>query len=871
MQNPKFQKAVSIVRETPTRVRQLRVPKPRDLRTELRKQSAEEYWRRRQNPRFRRFRPTHYKPRLEAFVDGASRNTRPIPGIVKSAIIPVLMALLVGFIMLGTFVTAEFFLDRHVWANLIPPGESFPSLARFPILAVQVAASLLGFYLASVSIVLGNSYHDVSADTRDLVLGTPRTRIYLASVGMAIGGGLTLVLLLSMEFSFGYLTVGGYVLILISAGWSFIQLAYGAFRLFDPTILSEEPLRRLYRAFNQLESKGSRDDTVALQVASRKANRDLLILAELIRMMSDRVSIDRRRLAIMVGNLLRGVQIYVLEKHVLSPTSTWFIREPVYPKWVEASHSEVSIALSTSTSLRPSLEPSVDWVERRSAELAMAALEACVASNDRDSALMIANNLANAALSLARCYRIEDAITFASIARDRCRNIRETNTTAVAVAAWPPFILASLLLGWREAILGWPSEIQKTVSETKWDDRRTKTVPIRGSQRVWETAQRLLNQVESEKEVEGRRVTPNWYLEVALADACIRSLREVAKDLPQQLENFLTPNPASPLPEANVMSGLQALQALAKAQLVSDTLPEAVRNLDSLMRGNEREQGEEIETFAGKITECRTEVLRRIAGAFVQLQPERTKSEPDLFGEALFSLIHHAEEAIANGDVSLVREVFSKITFGSLVLQEHLQSMYQAPSYQVTTAIFDPAVDILELSGLAMAYATLRGDRSDQPVREVWEELLNSTSQDGLATKLLNILDIVAGYTPMGISPRSTARTEWETRLEKVIVEHGYARPEYHPFQEEPRPWNAPPLIKMLGVWERGGSMFLKPRTIFAAEVIGPLSGEPEDDLRNRRSLRRYYESKDRHSKEESSDCGDATQTVLEPSQDNIL
>ena len=44
MQNPKFQKAVSIVRETPTRVRQLRVPKPRDLRTELRKQSAEEYW-----------------------------------------------------------------------------------------------------------------------------------------------------------------------------------------------------------------------------------------------------------------------------------------------------------------------------------------------------------------------------------------------------------------------------------------------------------------------------------------------------------------------------------------------------------------------------------------------------------------------------------------------------------------------------------------------------------------------------------------------------------------------------------------------------------------------------------------------------------
>ena len=65
------------------------------------------------------------------------------------------------------------------------------------------------------------------------------------------------------------------------------------------------------------------------------------------------------------------------------------------------------------------------------------------------------------------------------------------------------------------------------------------------------------------------------------------------------------------------------------------------------------------------------------------------------------------------------------------------------------------------------------------------------------------------------------------------------------PSLEERPAWNAPPLIKMLGVTEHMRSIFLKPRSIFAAEVIGPLSGEAEDVLRRRRNLRHYYEKKD--------------------------
>ena len=151
-------------------------------------------------------------------------------------------------ILLGAAMVSEIYLARHIWSPITPDGVQTPSLGTLPILAVQVTASLLGFYLASVSIVLGNSYRDASADIRELVLGSPKVRRNLAWVGAAIGGGLFLVLLQGLEFQYGYLTISIYILIIVFSGWAFVNLAYGAFSLFDPTELSIEPLIGLSRA-----------------------------------------------------------------------------------------------------------------------------------------------------------------------------------------------------------------------------------------------------------------------------------------------------------------------------------------------------------------------------------------------------------------------------------------------------------------------------------------------------------------------------------------------------------------------------------------------------------------------------------------------
>ena len=233
------------------------------------------------------------------------------------------------------------------------------------------------------------------------------------------------------------MTVIAYALLFVFSGWAFFQLAFGAFNLFNPIVLSTEPLRALYRAISRLDSKGLLRDEAVLRARAQEANGALGTLANLIDLTSKRASVDRNELAPMVKNLLLQVQFYAGSKHLLAPTSAWFISEPVYPKWVETNHSMVSAALKTSMPLQTRMEPVVDWLERRSAELASAALEACVVVDDRDAALRIITVVASTARTLARCSRLDDALALTAIVRDRCWGLQSENAAADTVAAQP--------------------------------------------------------------------------------------------------------------------------------------------------------------------------------------------------------------------------------------------------------------------------------------------------------------------------------------------------------------------------------------------------------------------------------------------------
>ena len=824
---------------------------PRDLRRELDEQSSEDYWRRREQSRRRRF-------QLVARWHGLGlrwASVRQQIGFLLGAFRSVLGGFTFGGLLIGAVLVVEVGLARYASPSLIPAGETTPPLSAFPTLAVQVSASLLGFYLASVGIVLGTSYRDVPAGLRALVLGNPQTRFHLNTIGLAIGAGLTLVLLQSLGLPYGYVTLVAYSAVVVFGGWAFVELAFGAFNLFNPLALGGQPLEALSRAVDRIDAKGLAGDEAVLRASSRDADRALGVLAELIDLMTGRASVARADLALLVELLLAQLRFYAHRKHLISPTNAWFIREPIYPRWIEASDHEASIALQTSTPLQPRIEPTTEWLERRSAELAAAALESCVAADDQDSALRITRAVASTAETFARCSLFEEATVLTEVVRDRCWAIQSRNAAALALSAEPPVMLTSLLVGCRAALTSWHEEVSRAVAAIDWDLADTTLAPIRAPARVRASAQVLLREVRAEHDVEGRRVTPDWYLRFALAGEYFSALRDFAEKLPSLLEEYVAGPPApQSSPAVEAMVGTQSLQVLAKAELVVAAASQATEDLGALRRGRDPLPTRDLAGFAERVQEIRPRILQRIATALPELQPERSHASPDLFGEVWFTLVHHVEHAIANGDVDLVQHTFSQIVAGTFILYDHVVSTYKPPTYTVTPAHLDPMIDALELSGLAVIYEVLRGDASAAPVREAWTTRLEASGKaEKSARQLLDLLDLVRNAFPFQMSPRSAARSEWGLRLAKRIIEGGYARPMYFPLRDPP-PWNAPPLIKMLGVDESMLSSSIEPRAIFAAEVLGPLSGESDETLRARAGLKRYFEARDHRGVPEDTD-----------------
>lgn len=123
----------------------------RDLRRDLRAQQTEEFWRKRAAARGRRSQLIAFRYRFAKYAFGAGGTL----AILGDSLPKALKSLAGGGVLFTIVVAGEALVDRTFQLRLVPSGSGAPPLGAFPGVATQVSAALLGFYLASVSIVLG--------------------------------------------------------------------------------------------------------------------------------------------------------------------------------------------------------------------------------------------------------------------------------------------------------------------------------------------------------------------------------------------------------------------------------------------------------------------------------------------------------------------------------------------------------------------------------------------------------------------------------------------------------------------------------------------------------------------------------------------
>ncbi len=740
-------------------------------------------------------------------------------------------------------------------------------MAEFPKLAAEVTASLLGLYLASVSIVVGTVYQDVSADIRSLVLGGETTRRRLRLTGTTLGAALFLVLLESLSVPFGTISLVGFALLLAFSALAFTKLAFGSLNLLDPLALVSEPLSQLARSLSRLDRLEEAHDALRRREA-RSIQRQLQLLSQIVRLSQKRAAISTSRLTALARHVANALIIYSYECYRIPTDSGWHLPAATYPRWVESDNSSTDLAIRTGIPLQGKEEPDTFWLETALGGLMAEVLAATVEAADQDAALMVLSVTASSVRQVAALRYPDAADAYWRPLTVVCWDVgtNPDNAAARAVQGEPPTLLMSSLLGWSQGIEGWPQEIRDNSSD---NSPGANVGAMHGPRRVLRAVSTLRKQIEAEIQIDGRRASPSWFIRMALADSAILAIREYACDLPAAVrDNCSLSGPANQPPTNVVALCTQSVQLAEKALLTLTRMTAMLPSLEELRSGNPAIETPEIDAARVEIVAIRKRVIRQLADQLPHLEPSRNQAEPDWFGDAYYRCLHETADAIAMGDSPTVEALFPLVMSASLRLDGYVRTVYIAPTYQVNSAVLDPLMDLFEISGLALIYGEVRQDESARTVVDTWNRFLTTyPDTQKLARDYLDLLYLSRwGFGP-GISPRSVSRSAWEIRLSKDIVARGLARPRYSPFGDRDE-WQAPKIAKLLGVSEDYPDVSIEPRVLFAARILAPASGESEVELRKRPELRRYYEKVDFVTRDASRGSPASDESEVEDSED---
>lgn len=807
------------------------------LTSELQHQLTRDYWELREHDDARRMRRLSRTIRLRDALDSIGQDAASS----RRTIGAVFGGLALGVIAGGALLSAEWLLSQR-WSGVVPLGDERPPMGEFPKLAAEVTASLLGLYLAAVSIVVGTVYQDVSAEIRSLVLGGATTRLRLWLMGTALGAALFLVLLESVSIPFGTISLGAFALLLAFAAYAFIQLAFGSLNLLDPLALVSEPLAQLARSLSRLDRLEKAHDALRRREAQGIQYR-LHLLSQIVKESQMRSAISTSKLTTLARDVANAVVLYSYQRHRIPTNSGWHLPAASYPRWVESDNSSTDLAIHVGVPLQGKEEPDLFWLEAELGGLMAEVLAATVKAADRDAALTVLSLAGNSGAQVAALRYPDAADVYCRAVARMCREVPTDGKAGRAVQGEAPMLLMSRLLGWGQGIEQWPREIQESASETT---HGAIVGPMHGPRRVLQAVTDLRTQLEAEIMIEGKCISPAWYLRAALADSAILAIREYCRDLPKAVREHSSLSGSADLPATNTVAlCTQSIQLLEKAQLTVDRMASAVPQLEQFRGENAPVETPEFDAARIELSTIRTQVFRQLAAQLPQLEPSSDRSTPDWFGDAHYRCLHECADAIAMGDVGSVRGLFPAIMLASLRLDTYVRTTYTAPTYQVNSAVLDPLLDLLEISGLALIYGEVRRDTTANPITESWNRFLTDQADTQmLASAYLDLLDLSRPGVGLGLSPRSITRTAWEMRLSRDMIDRGLVRPRHSPFSE-PQDWQAPEIAQLLNMSEDYPTSSIDPRVLFAARVLAPASGESDADLRRRPELRQYYEQLD--------------------------
>ena len=744
---------------------------------------------------------------MKSWIREEGTTTKSLLSLLKSTLAELV---LVPLAACGLQITNSYFVSLFTEIGFTSPKDSYYGT----LLATVIGAGglFIGLYYAAISVLGSAIYTKVPNNIRDLLAKEQVGNAYMRCIAVFTYFGVCLLIFHAIGLEPVILAIP---LLLLGAGLTiigFVRLGARAFYLSDPTTLSGRLFKQLRQCYLQMEAGGYRWSDQSFQNhAHRVAQTAIETLTAVSEIAEKEPHLNGHPFTNLCKRLLLFLVYYETRKKSIPTDSLWYAKRYVHPDWYGTGDTETSLARETATGLQPKPVSDPRWIE--SAILPI--VKRCLEINARDNRYAIANelfsNLDAYIQQLAKEQQVESAFNLISDMFSHCESlifvkkdkvIAEEPLEHMQICQQLAIMPINVLLAYSRTIKSYGrEEILQRIRHITW--KSEKSIYKAGfAVHVLTQLESLRPRLEFEERVEGRIVSPSWYIQELIAQQEVKNLLtamslfyEKACDLYKHwIERIIS----SKHPWLAAIMISTELEYWNKFDCHINTLDYLWKDLNSARRIEKLPWSSlDIDKLEEKRKQRKKELLRLMSTENIRLSSmSRPESHPDFAGQFLHTVGEALFTAMCENNCDMVKALFKGYFCGSLLQFEQLKSKESMSAWQTERDLkiaVAPLLDLMEFSG----YAYLLSDYHDtvclkEPIVKEWNDYLD---QDLVQSQLpqLQFLAVAVSLTESAFETahRSINRTRWKQIIQQLLknlerqevppgpgIRHTYSPPE---------------------------------------------------------------------------------------------
>ena len=777
-------------------------------------------------------------------------------GISRAIVGPALFAI-VFIIVLAAI---NYFLSTYVTTSrlqFLPDLDQETSKNLLGVVA-QVAGVFLALYFTAVSVVASTVYARVPGEIRELLTKEKVGNLYIQIVALTVAVAILLLGKSAFGFSINALDMLVVILLSIITIFSFIVLGLRMFSYFDPTKLASYLGFDLVRWFKAATPKGFQWDNPSFQDHYQKqAERLLMTYRKVIYLATHAEYFDGIALVRLMTQPLLLLQLYINDKTRIPSNSSWFKKIYSHRDWLTAGSTETDLALRSGTPLQPESVPDLMWFENNIGEMVIEVLRVLAKENDFSSTSDILDNIQRTQSVLSKHLAVDEAFYMFRIIQPlvfqiaffddtNIGNLREDEERSLLSRLG---IIDFYCLEPINILLGLSDTLDKITTETftsaldRIDWNKIESIyTAQNPREVIKQLEDLQKRMMFEYEVEGKYISPKWYRNQITAIGMVSLIKESVEKLVVEYEKLFIDQTESLISEKRYLNAAQVidrgLEACNKFTFHVDRIHACYNRLSALHFAKDIPWPTlDWDSLTKRVSVVKEALVTNLAKSSIALaKMPFKKTWPDYFGQSFLVLAEECDNAMAAGNEALFKEIYPAYFHAALQAHDRLRIELGSRTDQAALVfITEPIEDLLHISGYALIYSELDGNKYWDTAKECWDLYLKNHDKPQEMIETINTF-MTFRQSVFAILPRATLRTGWQIKLERRLREDDvFLDVSYDPFatHRRIRPKHASKIIQLIA---RGimGTISHNGQDVFLAMYLSSRPEVPSLELPHR-------------------------------------